>query len=129
MKTSSKIFGFILVIPFIAFTAGDFLDQVAAYVKTGNSKEIAKYFDSNVAITIAGKEGNYSKNQAEIVLKDFFAKNSVKSFSLIHKGTSNEGSKYGIGSLCTAGGTYRTYIYVKQQGASYTIQELRFEKE
>jgi hypothetical protein len=72
------------------------------------------------------KSNSYSKSQAELVLKDFFATNSVKSFEVLHKGE-NGGSQYCIGKLATKAGVYRTTIYMKQKGDQQVLQELRFE--
>jgi hypothetical protein len=105
------------------------LESVAAAIQAGNAKQLAQYFDSNVDITVYNKEEMYSKTQAEMVVKDFFAKNSPASFKIIHKGASNQGSEYAIGTLVTSVGSFRTYIYIKQKGTSYFIQEIRFEKD
>lgn len=104
------------------------LERISMAVQTGNSKELAKYFDASVEITIGAKEETYSKAQAEMVLKDFFTKNKPASFKLIHNGSS-QGSQYGIGTLITDKGAFRTYIYLKQKGESVFIQEIRFENE
>lgn len=72
----------------------------------------------------------YSKAQAEMVLKDFFSKNSPKSFTIIHRGVSKEGARYAIGTLTTTQGqNIRTYFFFKESGGMAYIQELRFEKE
>lgn len=105
------------------------LDNISLAIQTGNAKEVAKYFDNTVSITIFNGENSYSKAQAEMVLKDFFSKNPPVSFNVIHKGTSGEGSQYGIGTLVTKSGTFRTYVYIKKKDATYYIQEVRFENE
>ncbi len=102
------------------------IDDVIAAMKTGNSSLVAKYFDNSVEISMPDKSNSYSKSQAELVLKDFFASNPVKSFEIIHKGE-NAGSQYCIGTLQTKNGTYRTTIFMKQKGDSQVLQELRFE--
>ena len=102
------------------------IDEVIAAMKTGNASLVAKYFDNNVEISMPDKSNSYSKSQAELVLKDFFASNPVKSFEIIHKGE-NAGSQYCIGTLQTKNGTYRTTIFMKQKGDGQVLQELRFE--
>lgn len=119
----------LFLLPVMAFSQADVLDNIAGAIRSGNSKEVAKYFDNNVEITILDRESTYSRVQAEMVLRDFFSKNSVQSFDLIHRGTSGEGSAYGIGTLKTGGQTYRTYYFVKQKGSQQFIQEMRFEKQ
>ena len=118
----------ILLAPGIVI-AGDILDNIALTLKTGNASELSKFFDTNIEIIILDEEDVYSRAQAEVVIKNFFAKNPPKSFELIHQGSSKEGSKYGIGNLTTSQTTFRTYIYIKQKGKEYFIQELRFEEE
>ena len=102
------------------------IDEVIAAMKTGNASQVAKYFDNNVEISMPDKSNSYSKSQAELVLKDFFSSNPVKSFEIIHKGE-NAGSQYCIGTLQTKNGTYRTTIFMKKKEDKQVLQELRFE--
>jgi peptide methionine sulfoxide reductase MsrA len=108
----------------------DIFDELAVIIKNGDARQISRYFGSNVDLTILNIEEVYSKAQAEQILKDFFAKNPAKSFTIIHKGLSKEGSKYAIGSYVSVQGTtYRTYLFVKNAGGNEIVQELRFEKD
>ena len=102
------------------------IEDVITAMKTGNASQVAKFFDNNVEISMPDKSNSYSKSQGELILKDFFAINVVKSFEVIHKGE-NGGSQYCIGTLVTKGGNYRTTIYMKQKGDQQILQELRFE--
>lgn len=113
----------------LSVIAQEVYDKISAPIKKGNAKELAALFDNNVEITILDNEQSYSKAQAELVIKDFFSKNPPKSFELLHKGSSNEGSKYGIGTFITSGKTFRVYFLIKKKGNLSVIQELRFEKE
>ncbi|MDN3657635.1 DUF4783 domain-containing protein [Ferruginibacter paludis] len=111
-----------------SFTLKVGIDDVIAAMQTGNSAQIAKFFDNTVEITMPDKSNSYSKSQGELVLKDFFATNIVKSFEVIHKGqNAGSQSQYCIGKLVTKAGTYRTTVYMKQKGDLQVIQELRFE--
>ena len=102
------------------------IDDVISAMKSGNSSQVAKYFDASVELSMPDKSNSYSKSQAELVLKDFFATNAVKGFEVIHKGE-NAGSQYCIGTLVTKTGSYRTTIFMKQKGDGQVLQELRFE--
>lgn len=119
----------LLVIPVAVFSNFDIVDSIANAIRSGNSKEVAKFFDSSVEITILDKESVYSKVQAEMVLRDFFSKNPVQSFEVVHRGNSGEGSFYGIGPLKSSNQSFRVYFYVKQKGSASAIQEMRFEKQ
>ncbi|HVI43587.1 MAG TPA: DUF4783 domain-containing protein [Chitinophaga sp.] len=104
--------------------AGPFEDVVSA-IKQGDINSLSRYLDNNVEINISGKANSYSKAQAEIILKDFFSKNQVKSFELVHQG--GEGSRFGIGTLTTSGGNYRLSFFLQKKGGSMVLNELRFE--
>ncbi len=96
-------------------------------MKDGNSAEVARFFDNTVEINMPDKSNSYSRSQAELVLKDFFSSNPVKSFEVIHKGE-NSGSQFCIGTLVTKSGTFRTTIFMKQKGEKQLLQEISFEK-
>jgi hypothetical protein len=102
------------------------IDDVVAAMRTGNATQLSKYFDSRVDISLPGKSDNYSKSQAEMILKDFFANNSVKNFIVKHKGEQN-GSQFCIGLLQTKNGNFRTKFFMKQKGDQQLVQELGFE--
>lgn len=103
--------------------------NIAAAFKTGDASDIAKNFEGNVEITIKTGSTSYSKSQAEMVLKSFFAAHKPKTFTVVHQGTSPQGSKYFIGNLTTSAGNYRAYIYAKTIKTELVIQEIRFEEQ
>jgi hypothetical protein len=111
-----------------AFTlmAGPFEDVISA-IKQGNAAALSKQLDKTVEINIAGKSSSYSKAQAEIILKDFFSKNTVKSFEILHQGEAGGGSRYAIGNLVTSGGNFRTSFFLQKKGNELILNELRFE--
>jgi hypothetical protein len=109
-----------------SFTLFTSIDEVVTALKNGDALQIARFFDNTVEITMPDKSNNYSKNQAEVVLKDFFSTNGVKSFEVIHKGE-NAGSQYCIGTLVTKNGSFRTTVFMKQKGDKQLLQEIRFE--
>lgn len=108
--------------------AADPFDDVVTALKAGDATRLSQHFDNMVEITLSNNGNSYSKSQAEIVLRDFFAKSKVKSFTLIHKGSSGEGSSFGIGNLVTTNATFRTTFFFRQKGEKIVLQELRFER-
>jgi len=102
-------------------------ESISAAIKVGNFKEVSRFLDAKVDMAILSKENSYSKAQAELIIKDFFAKNTVSGYQVIHRGRSRDGAQYSIGSLTTSTGTYRTYVLTKGEGDKTRIQQLRFE--
>lgn len=98
-------------------------------MKVGNAAELAKHFNSSVELVILDKDDVYSKQQAEQILKSFFEKNKVKTFTLLHQG-GKEGAQYAIGNLETVTGKiFRVYFLVKESGGTPLIHQLRIEEE
>ena len=104
-------------------------DNIVNGFKNGDAAAIAKNFEGNVEITIKTGSTSYSKSQAEMVLKSFFAAHKPKTFTIAHEGTSPQGSKYFIASLTSASGNYRTYVYAKTVKNELVIQEIRIEEQ
>ncbi len=132
MKTTHIKAAFLSLLFFFAFnftTTAQSFDNIVNGFKTGDASLIAKNFEGNVEITIKTGTTSYSKSQAEMVLKNFFASHKPKSFVVAHEGTSPQGSKYFIGNLNSSAGNYRTYVYAKTVKNELTIQEIRFEEE
>ena len=102
-------------------------DKIADAIRSGNVSAISAGFGANVEIGIKDAQNSYSKPQAEAVLKNFFGSHTPKSFNIVHKGNSPDGAQYFIGTLSTSAGPYRTYVYAKQVGGNFVIQEIKFE--
>ncbi|MBN2214469.1 MAG: DUF4783 domain-containing protein [Bacteroidales bacterium] len=97
-------------------------------IKAGNAADLAKYFNVNVELTLDQGEEIYSKDQAELILKDFFSKHAPNDFTILHKG-GKEGSRYAIGNLSTTNGNFRVTILVKLKDSQSYIHQLRIEEE
>ena len=115
---------FLLTVLTVSFTQKD---DIVAALKTGNVEKMSKYFDNTIDVTVPGKSNSFSKGQAELVIKDFFNLNKVKNFELQHSG-SNPSSNFIIGTLTTAGGSYRTTVYMRTKGDKQLIQGVEFEQ-
>ena len=111
-----------------SFTFFSSIEEVITAMKAGNSTDIARFFDNTVEINTPDKSNSYSKSQGELVLRDFFTTNVVKSFTVNHKGE-NSNSQFCIGTLVTKNGTYRTTIYIKLKGDKQLLQTITFEKQ
>lgn len=113
------------------FAQTDITSEVEGFIKAGNSKELAKHFTDNIDLAIDQQDFDdiASKSQAEQILKKFFDKCTVKSFSIKHSGKSQLGIEYRIGELETACGKQRVTINLKKVGDAFMIHQLRIEAE
>jgi len=131
MKPNFKI-----IVAFILFSfastvtaKADVIDEVAAFLKSGNTKGVSKYFAPTIEMTILTEEDEYQKNQAEALLRGFFGKYPPTSIKVIHKITSNPNYKFAVVNLGTGTGSFRTSISFKNFSGKFLITEMRIEEE
>ena len=113
----------------VLLTPPGVIESIAAAIKGANSAGLSKYFSNTVEIIIPGKEGTFSKNQAEMIMKDFFAKNPATSFSTSQQGSSNGGAQFMIGTYKSGKVIFHVYVLVKPVAGQMLIQQLHFESE
>ncbi|TAE87196.1 MAG: DUF4783 domain-containing protein [Bacteroidetes bacterium] len=107
----------------------DVFDDVVNALKTQNAREVSKYLNSTVDLTINNQEGVCSKQQAEMMIKNFLAKYPAKNITIQHKGSSAQGAKYAIANYETEQTKFRVYIFLKMVGNQMLVHEMRIEKE
>ena len=108
-------------------TAQESAKRIDAAIKVGNAQALSAYFGPKVDLTLLDKQDNYSKAQAEQILRGFFAKHQVTDYKVIHHGSAKDGAEYYIGSLSTSEQQFRTYLLVRSGNSKKRIQQLRIE--
>jgi hypothetical protein len=110
------------------FAQTDPTDQIVAAVKTGNAKEIAKFFADNIDLAVPPDTDEFfSRSQAEQILKKFFETHAPKNFTITQKGKTQLGIEYRIGTLETANGTFRVNINMRPVGDAFQINQFRID--
>lgn len=104
------------------------IDPIISALESGSSYDLAKFFDSSISLNINGQQGDYSKNQAELVLKDFFKKNPSQGFSILYQKENQGNINTYIGEYASVPSTYKVFIKVSQASSSYRIYSLDFVK-
>lgn len=108
----------------------DAAKEINDAIKNGNAREVARHFGSTVDLKLPGNEGTYSRNQAELILRDFFSRNTVASFSVHHQRPSRDGSVYVIGTYEAKNGkSYRTYFLLKKISDNMVLHLLQMEEQ
>lgn len=123
----------ILMLTFTLISAGRAqgrpVDAIDNALKTGNAAAVSRYFGPSIDITINNSTSTYSRTQGEQVLRDFFARNSVRDFDIDYSGSStSSNSSFSIGTLQTANGKYKVYLFLRPSDGGYVLKELRIEK-
>lgn len=107
-----------------------YIEDINNALRSGDVSSVARYFDKVIDITISNESTTYSKSQAQMVLKDFFGKNNIRSFQLTNRG-GDAGSTYLIGRMSTANGTYLVFLFLRLKPNDNTpcLQEIKFERQ
>jgi hypothetical protein len=105
------------------------IEKLKISLKSGNSKELVSGFQDMVEMTLPEQEGsNYSKTQAEFVLRDFMKKYPPVDFKYVHKVLDREDFKFVIGEYIYSGGKYRVTMVIKPTKGAYSVDSIVFEK-
>lgn len=106
----------------------DIYEDIAKAIRSGNAKELSRFFAPNVDLTILDKESLSSKAQAEVVVQDFFNKHKPNGYALKHKSAQAGGAQYCIGTLTTSSGeTYEVIYLLKNINGAQLIQQFNIE--
>ncbi|OQX76036.1 MAG: hypothetical protein B6D61_09385 [Bacteroidetes bacterium 4484_249] len=131
-----KIYSILLVLPLFislnqikASTDDENIEKIIQFIKNVDAKKLSGYFNTTIDLELGDIDGSYSKTQAEIIINDFFKTNPAKSFTLNHQGSSDDGSKYIIGTYKCSATEYRVYILLKKQSDELLIYQLQFEED
>ena len=100
------------------------VDAMAA----GNASAMSEYFHQSLELSILDEDYESSKNQATRILESFFKKHKPTDFKVSFEGT-KEKSKYAIGTLSAADGSYRVNLFFINKGGKRLIYYLSIEKE
>ena len=103
------------------------IDAVVVALNAGNAAQLSKYFDNRIDIGLPEKSDNYSRTQAEMIIREFFSNNGVRTFEIKYK-SEKAGTNYCVGTLKTKSGDYRTTLFMKQKGDKQYLQDISFQR-
>lgn len=112
--------------PFLSAQSVEVPSEVISALNDGDANKLSGYLNANVELVIDNKNDVFSKPQATGIIADFFRKNKVNGFQLLHKGNKDAAS-FAIGTLRTASGNFRVYVLTRKTGNQTVIQQLRIE--
>ncbi|MBX3102601.1 MAG: DUF4783 domain-containing protein [Bacteroidetes bacterium] len=114
--------------PAQAQQADEVFARIERAILAGDAGTLASFFGSQVEVTITDREDIYSKDQATFVVKEFFQNYPVRSFKILHKGSSSN-TYYAVGEYYSTRGKFDTNVFIKRSGNTYVIEQIRFELE
>lgn len=100
--------------------------QIEDALRRGEASRLSSYMAPQVEIFLRNTARVYSNTQARYILQEFFQENPPRTFTLLHKGRSDE-MVYAIGSYVSVNGRWDVSLFTRFQGGRYLIQQIRFE--
>lgn len=105
------------------------IDEITHAIQNGSSKALGKSLQNNVTLNINNTLSDYSKNQAEQILRDFFRKNPSKEFKVLHQDESADKTWHFIGQYLGDGASFKVLVKGAQQDGKLTVSHIEFTKE
>lgn len=115
-------FSLFFAVPMVISQTAEVPSEIISALNEGAAGQLSGYLNANVELVIGNQNDVFSKQQATGIIADFFRKNHVNSFQLLHKGNKDAAS-FVIGTLKTSSGSYRLYVLTRKN----EIQQLRIE--
>lgn len=122
-------FTIIVLFSFPSPTAAQSTGKITESLHSGSSKELGKFFSNQITLTLNKTQSDYSKNQAELVFRDFFRKHPPEDFKLLHEDESADKSWYFIGKYVSSDSDFRVLVKGTKQNGTYIIESMEFSKE
>lgn len=106
----------------------DVIENIRISIKMANSKELTAFMSDMVEIQLPDQDrNNYSKTQAEFVMRDFMKKYPPTNFTYIHKVLDKDDFKFTIGEYVCAAGTMRVTMVLKPVNGKFLIDSIIIE--
>ena len=111
---------FSILTPFQSIPFNDIEKAVAE----ADANKVISYSTDKILVSIDTKESIYSKSQATIVLKDFFAKHPAQSFTFTIKTLKQENISFASGVYASKDAKYRITFQFKKVGEEFKINKI-----
>ncbi len=94
--------------------------------ETGDAEMLSTLLNDNVELVIPRTENFFAKQQAKSILVDFFRKNPIIDFTILHNGN-KENASFLIGTLVSSKGSFRVSVFSRKVSNQSLIYQLRIE--
>ena len=107
-----------------AVKAANESSRVAKAIQTANTAELVNMFNSSIELLTPSSSGISTKEQAKIVLDNFFKNNTPLKATVTHETSGTTNTMFVI-SLTTKTGTYRVSVVGSLKGGTFLINEFK----
>ena len=109
-----------------AIDDGDVFIPIAKYMEAGDADKLSVWFADNLQVDVMGTINNCTRNQAKLILRNFFTNHTPKEFKIMHK-SGRPPMNYAVANLDAGGSQYRVIIFVKSVNGKNEILQIKIE--
>lgn len=102
-------------------------DRIADAIRAGNASLLAGHFAQTIQLSVPGKKGDFSKMQAEVIMREFFQQYPPSSFTINAEGKSSGSNYYTLGAYVSGSVQFKTYYVIQKTDGDITLHILKFE--
>ncbi len=106
----------------------DVFTPIGKYINAGDYEKLSVWFADSIELDILGAINNCTRNQAKLIMKNFFNNYTPKKFTVIHK-SGKSPMKYAVGKLDAGGENFRIILYVKSTETDNCIEQIKVERD
>lgn len=111
-----------------AQTADATIDKLAQAIQSSDASAIQELLSEKVEITMPpSTDGEYSRNQALFIVREFFMNYPAQSFSILHRGN-NAGTHYAMGKYTSQRAQFDVNLFLRKYGNGYQVYQIRFDQ-
>ncbi len=98
-------------------------DEIKKAFVSGNSEQLALFFDRNVELMLLERGDVYSKEQAQLIMKNFFANQVPESFT-IESESREDSTNYALALFQTRKTNYRVFIAYRKLNKKTIVNQM-----
>lgn len=100
----------------------DSFDLITTAFMKSDSENLGKQMANTLDLSIGSNDGTFGKQQAMVLLKDFFLKNKIKVFKIKHQGASNERTHYAVCDMHSEQKKWSVYVLLNKESKIIQLQ-------
>lgn len=121
-------FGIIMIALLPKQSTAQTTEKIIESLQTASSKGLGKFFQESITLNMNNTLSDYSSNQAELVIRDFFRKYPVQEFKVLHQDESTDKSWHLIGKY-VSGDNFKVLVKGTKENGKTRISSIEFSKE
>ena len=123
-----QIFSTAVLFLIILIGSAQEFQEIIDLVGHGDGMSLAAHMNSEIDISINDERSTLDRNEGGKRLVEFFQQNPIKSFDVVHKGTSKSGVVYLIGQLESEKSSFRMTMYIRGEDDHHHIESIEIEE-